>query len=291
MTVQFLGTGAAEGVPPLFSRTEHAERIRREGGHDLRSRSALRLGDEHQIDFGPDHFYQALRCGCDYYDLAHVLVTHTHSDHIQLDGILAKEMPAGTNGAGVALYASPAGADWIERLFELAVEPHLAADRCRRLRERYPVTKLDYFGEYDVGGLSVQTVRGNHVVATTGEHSINPLITLPSGARLLYAVDTGYYEEESWEFLAGAGLDALIMESTFGGRTDRDERPFGHLDCRSFLLVLERMAQEGVIHEGTAIYATHINPDQGLDHARLQQWYDESEFTVTVATDCLSFEL
>lgn len=291
MRVQFLGTGAAEGVPPLFSRSEFARRVRRERGPDLRTRSALRIGDEYQIDFGPDHFFQGIRCGCDFYDLEHLLITHTHADHIQLDAILAKEMPAETNGRGVTLYASKAGASWLDEVFEFAVKPSFDPERYGAVREKYPIRALEYFEEYTVGDLTVRTVQGNHRVAASGERSVNPLITVPDGGTMLYAVDTGYYEEPSWEYLTGAKLDVLVMETTFGGRTDRGEKPSGHLDAHSFLRMLTRMLEESVIRDDTVVYATHINPDQGLDHAGLTRFFRPSAFPVTVATDCLYFDL
>ena len=292
MEIQFLGTGAAEGIPPLFSRSAFAQQVREEEGPDLRSRSALRLGDEHQIDFGPDHFFQAIRCKCDFFDLRHLLVTHMHSDHFQLEAVMAKEMPDDTNGQEIQIYASVPGIRWLEQVFSLLVEPGYSSGVAyKKLRERYPLVAMEYYSSYKLGELHVHTVKGNHRGATPEEFSINPLISLADGRRFLYAVDTGYYSEESWEFLSDHRLDLLIMEATFGGRDDRPEYPDGHLDGRSFVRVLERMLSIGLISEDTPVYATHINPDQGWNHNQLQAFFRETNFDITVAHDCLRINL
>ncbi|MFW6291053.1 MAG: MBL fold metallo-hydrolase [Spirochaetota bacterium] len=289
MELQFLGTGAAEGVPPLFSRTEHTTRIRREGGRDLRTRSALRMGDEYQIDFGPDAFFQSVRCDCDYYDLRHLIVTHMHHDHFQPEAVMAKDMPYDTNGEPIAIYASRPAIDWLRR-----VAPALlgrSAGDADPLGDHYPLVPLDYFGEHRIGELTVHAVRGNHVAMSDDEFPVNPLVTFPNGKRLLYAVDTGYYDEESWEFLAGHRVDRLVMEATFGGRTDRDDEPSGHLDAFSFVRAVERMASIGLVDETTPIYATHINPKHPWDHGQLEAFFRSTDFMIRVAYDCLKLSV
>lgn len=284
MELQFLGTGAAEGIPSLFTRNERMDRIRREQGADLRTRSALRIGEHYQIDFGPDAFFQSIRCGCDFFDLEHLIITHMHSDHFQLEGVLGKEMALDANGKQLALYASIPAVRWLRSAItamggEGAFERHGPGGT-------YPIVQLDYFSKHVIGELTVHTIRGNHRAMTEDERPINPLITLPGGERMLYAVDTGYYEEETWEFLADFRVDLLIMEATFGGRTDRPDYPSGHLDAFSFVRQVERMASIGFLDEHTPIFATHINPKHPWDHADLQAFFDDTDFSITVGRDC-----
>ncbi len=288
MNLQFLGTGAAEGIPPLFSRNERTRRIRREQGPDLRTRSAFRLGERYQIDFGPDTFFQSIRCDCDFYELEHVLVTHMHSDHFHFESVVAKEMARDTNGKPIHLYTSAPAARWLER--SIAASSDYSGIAQHPLYHKYPLATLDYFSEYQIGELTVNTVRGNHRAMTEDEFPINPLVTLPDGTRLLYAVDTGYYDEESWEYLTGRRIDLLVMEATFGGRTDRGDYPAGHLDAHSFVRQVERMARIGLLTERTPIYATHINPKHEWDHADMQAFFDATPFAIVVATDCLKLQ-
>ena len=178
--------------------------MRERGGKDLRTRSSLRLGKHHQIDFSPDNFWQMHRCETDMYDIEHLLVSHTHDDHFQFEQIIAKEMPTGTNGKPLHLYLSNAGRQWVERIVSCTgMLAGVDEERLRRIRASYPLHGLEHFREYDLGGLRGWTVRGNHHVPGSGEKSINYLLELPGGTRLLYALDTGYYEPATWEFLQG----------------------------------------------------------------------------------------
>lgn len=289
MNVTFLGTGAAEGVPPIFGRNAHFTDLRRRGGPDIRTRSSIRLGARYQIDFTPDIFSQMLSTGLDTFDLEHLLITHTDHDHFQLEGVVSKEMPRDTNGKPLHLYLSPLAARWLERALPVLL-PGFAqsAERRAAFETKYPVHVLDYFSEAEVGDLQVSTLKGNHKGLEADEWSVNYLITRRDGTRLLYASDTGYYGEDTWEYLQDAAVDLLIMECTFGGRRDRDAYPFGHLHCESFVHMLERMQRIGAIHDRSAVYATHINPDQGLDHESLQSWFHNSPFPqVRIAYDGL----
>ena len=80
----------------------------------------------------------------------------------------------------------------------------------------------------------------------------------------------------------------MILDCTFGARTDRPEYPEGHLDTLSFVKTLERMMAIDFIDKQTRVFATHINPHQGLFHDALQQRFDETTLNVTVAYDGLT---
>ena len=154
----------------------------------------------------------------------------------------------------------------------------------------FTVTGLDYFKAYRIGDLGVETVKGNHGGFGENERAMHYLLELPGGKKLLYALDTGYYLEETWEFLEGRHTDMLIMDCTFGGRTDRGEFPDGHLDIASFLKMIEKMTEIGFIDGKSHLYGTHFNPHQGLTHHEMQNRFDESPFEVTVAYDGLRVE-
>jgi phosphoribosyl 1,2-cyclic phosphate phosphodiesterase len=256
MELLFLGTGAAEGIPAVFCRCPACEAARRSGGRLVRTRCSARLGARCQIDVSPDAYAQSLGAGLDMHDLESVLVTHTHPDHCNLPALLDKANAVHTNGRPLDVMLSAPALDYLRRVMACAGD---AAEHVR-------FTPLDYYREYAFGDLTLRTVKGNHRVHANGEASINYLITLPGGRCLHYACDTGAYGEESWGFLRGARADTLVMECTYAGRTDRGELPADHLDLPSFGRMLDRMGAIGFIDERTSVYATHINPHQGLSH-------------------------
>ena len=150
---------------------------------------------------------------------------------------------------------------------------------------------LGYYEKHQIGDFSAETVKGSHKTTIDGERSINYLLTSRGGTTLLYALDTGYYDDETWEYLSGKHTDALIMDCTFGGRADRGEYPFGHLDNASFIRMLEKMDAIGFINDTTRVFATHFNPHQGLAHHEIQQFFDACPYNVSAAYDGLTAEL
>ena len=155
------------------------------------------------------------------------------------------------------------------------------------LRELSQIDDLE--GQCRKSGARLELVSNKKVL--TLDYLNQPyLITLPDGGKLLYALDTGYYTDETWEYLRGRQTDTLIMDCTFAGRTDRGEYPSGHLDGASFVKMLEKMNSSGFIGPRTKIFATHFNPHQGLTHDGIQEFFDRSAFSVTVAYDGLRFE-
>jgi phosphoribosyl 1,2-cyclic phosphate phosphodiesterase len=83
MDIIFLGTGAAEGSPAMYCRCQHCTTVRKTGGKDLRTRSALRIGELYQIDIGPDINWQLHTHGLDMHSIEHIFITHTHADYFQ----------------------------------------------------------------------------------------------------------------------------------------------------------------------------------------------------------------
>lgn len=289
----FLGTGAAEGNPSAYCGCPSCRAVRAAGpsSRDRRTRSSLRVGERTQIDFGPDGYAQSLRAGLDLRGLEHLLITHSHADHFDLAEIVSKGMARDANPAPLSLYVSEGLAAWLERNRQVLLEwLDVPALEDATLRERFPVRPLRPFTAHAVGELEVEPVPAAHETLRGGEVAQSYLLGLPGGSRLLYACDTGWYGDRTWEYLRGRRVDLLILECTFGGRTDRPERPHGHLDCRSYVRMLDEMARIGFIDSGTRLFATHLNPHQGLDHEGLQAWFDSRGLSVRVAYDGLEVE-
>jgi len=288
MELIFLGTGAAEGAPAAYCRCATCQGVRKRGGVELKTRSSVRLGLHHQIDVSPDQYGQTIAAGLDMYDVEHILVTHTHEDHFTLTGLTDKQMTRETNEKMLTVYLSQPGRAYVEKM--IAAVP-LSANDLRWIDVHLAFVGLEYFHEYAVGDLTVETVKGNHTARGVDEYSINYLVAMPHGKKLLYACDTGYYTDDTWEYLSGRRVDTLILECTFAGRTDRGEFPGGHLDFPSWFKTLERMAGIGFIDERTAVYATHFNPHQGLDHFEINDRMRRSAWHATAAHDGLRIEV
>lgn len=287
MGLLFLGTAAAEGIPAMYCRCQACMTARTRGGKDIRTRAAFRIGNRYQIDLGPDTNWQMHRLGIDMYDIEHLLITHTHEDHFQFEEIVAKMMSfgAGANGKPLNIYMSLSARQWLEKLIVVLYEKNMHEQQT--FAEQFRVHGLEYFQSYQIGELIVETLKAGHTVRGGEESAMHYLIQFPDGRCLLYALDTGWFPDETWIFLEQRQVDILILDCTFGARTDRPAHPKGHLDIASFVKMLEQMTDMCVINKHTRIFASHINPHQGVLHDGMQKRFNETQFNVTVAYDGL----
>ncbi len=288
MELIFLGTGAGEGIPAAYCRCLACMGARKKGGIEIKTRSALRIGSKYQIDIAPENYSQMIVHNLDMYDVEHIFITHLHGDHFDWRRLADRFMSEVTNDKPLNICLSLPAKEYLETLLKgLSKYPR----GMEKFAREFTVTGLDYFKGYTIGELKVETVKGNHGGRGENERSMHYLLELPGDKKLLYALDTGYYLEDTWEFLEGRHTDMLIMDCTFGGRTDRGEFPDGHLDIASFLKMIEKMTEIGFIDEKSRLYGTHINPHQGLTHHEMQNRFDESPFEVTVAYDGLKVKV
>ena len=82
MKLTYLGTAAAEAVPAIFCNCDICNEARKLGGKNIRTRSQALINDDLLIDFGPDTYSNSLRFDYNMTNLAHVIITHPHEDHL-----------------------------------------------------------------------------------------------------------------------------------------------------------------------------------------------------------------
>ncbi|HML45513.1 MAG TPA: MBL fold metallo-hydrolase [Clostridia bacterium] len=276
--MKLVGSGAAEAIPNPMCRCTICENARKQGGKEIRSRSCFRVSKGVQIDFGPDQFYQSAVLGNDLTTITDLLITHTHSDHLALAELELRAMAVSGAETPVNLYASRAGCDWIQRVLSASGASGLLDQRLYRLQS------LEYYRSISVAGLTVTPLKGNHKGNGEGELSVNYLIALESGKTLFYAVDTGYFFEETFEFLRNVQLDVLVVEGTFGDSPRfRDSKTDGHMGCAGVLAVTERLLKQGTLRADSRVVVTHINHKHTLTHARMQAFYDAQRVGVPIA--------
>lgn len=83
MVIQFLGTGAAEGIPSVGCSCLRCRLAREEGGHNVRKRASLLIeaaGQRVLLDTPPE--ISLLLDQAQVFDLSAILLSHEHFDHI-----------------------------------------------------------------------------------------------------------------------------------------------------------------------------------------------------------------
>ena len=82
MIFKFLGTAAFEGIPAMFCSCQACKTAREKGGKDIRTRTQALVNDDLLIDFPNDAFVHFQTYGLDFEKIKHLLITHSHSDHL-----------------------------------------------------------------------------------------------------------------------------------------------------------------------------------------------------------------
>ncbi|MDM3870093.1 MBL fold metallo-hydrolase [Porticoccus sp. W117] len=294
MICKFLGTSGAQGFPPIYGRNDFYTSLREEEPDEVRTRTGFRIGREHQIDLSPDIAYQLRRYGSDMYDIRHLLITHTHADHFApqelFDALsMCSEEPASTNTAPINLYLSTAAHEWLIDRYLPVHHGFLNKKRLKDLEQFLNIHCINYFESFRAGDLEVDAVKGNHHALGVNESALNYLVHSPSRSILL-AWDTGFYQDDTWEYLQGKRADTVVMEATFGPWKDRGHMNDTHMNFDTFHNQLEKMSKIGFIDSNTRIYATHISSALHMSHQHLQAQLDTYGFGTLLAKDELEFQ-
>ena len=250
MTIFFLGTGAAEGFPAIFSDDPINLEARRRGGKDLRTRSTILIDGVIKIDLPPDTLFHVFR----YPDLRlaklqHLLFTHSHDDHFAV-----RELQ----------YLSPNFAPDRKEPLHVWATDELVRKMYGEMAHFFEPAPLLFhaiepFVAYKIGHLNLTPISAHH---KHDEVCLNYLVE-SEGKTLLYASDTGWYDPPTWEFLAGVRLDAAIVECGKGLSTNAYD---GHLSLDECALFRQRLLECGTLNAETPFFLTHICHTGGLLH-------------------------
>lgn len=277
MKVLFLGTGAAEGVPALFCECEVCTIAKRTGGPNRRTRSTVLIDGTIKIDLPPDtlahvHTYPQINLS----RLQHLLFTHSHDDHFavrELQYLSPNFAPCRKEPLHV----------WATSEVLRKMLPEMAHFFERAPLRFHSVLPYDAVG---VGHLSVTPIVAHH---RHDELCLNYLLRddRPGGGKtLLYATDTGWYDEPTWEYLASCRIDAAIAEC---GKGISPSTYDGHLSVDEVIRFKERLHKSGTLSADAPFYLTHIAHTGLLLHDPLSERV--APHGIRVAYDGLEIEV
>ena len=257
MKVTLLGTSAAEGWPALFCRCEFCGKARQLGGKDIRTRCSAILDDSLKIDFPPDILHQVLQHNVDLRCLSALVFTHAHDDHcapaeLQYRGHYFVPKPFGDK---LAVFGSKEAV--------LKIQTALSPEAPDLDPDKFPLTLNTLLPEQTVAvsDYQVTPIRALH---DPSQDCFNLIIEDAEGVSLLYATDTGWYEEATWEFLKGYHLDGVVIECTKGMEEGGYQ---GHLSIPDVIRFRERLIADGLFYPDSPMVTTHHSHLSGLMHA------------------------
>lgn len=249
MRILLQGTGAADGIPALYSDSRLSRLARELGGKEIRSRCAALIDGHLKIDLGPDTWHQVVRDRLDPSEWTAVLFTHSHEDHFTISELQYWLYPfAHTDFSDLMVYGNAAILSAMQQRYpEWPIPAQLIAPK-------EPFDHLDY---------RITPIPAYHKLE---EASMNFIIER-QGKSMLYASDTGYYREETWDFLPPFRLDALVVECTEGkNRTDY----YGHMDLKECIAFVTRLREMQVLNPDAIVATTHHSDLGDLSHSDLE---------------------
>lgn len=269
MKVQLLGTAAAEGFPAMFCRCAHCMEARRRGGKNIRTRTSALIDGELKIDFPADTLHHVLTHGLDLGKVKELLITHTHEDHL-----VASELT----------FRGPVFAHGIDG--PLDVYGHdLAISRCMQALGRnsahFRFHLVQPFRTYQTRTATITPLRADHDPMQT---CLLYLIE-KDGKSLLYGHDTGWFPDDTWEWLSGKTIDVAVIDCTNGTLEGRRN----HMNVEAVIDTRNRLRDIGAFHDGSVMVATHFSHNIGLFHDDLERLFAPER--ILVAYDGMTLEI
>ncbi len=271
MKIKLFGTAAAEGWPGLFCNCDACIRARHLGGKDIRTRSSGLIDGVLKIDFPPDSLMHVLYHALDLRKIEALLFTHPHDDHFATAELQYRRPGFNPNPLpDLPIFGPP---DVISELERRNSDKDLP----------YTLTSLTPYSTVDIAGYQVTSLVARHDPSLT---CYNYLIKDAAGKTLLYASDTGWYGDETWEFLADKHIDGIVAECTHGPL----ENPFSsHMSITDILRLREKLIETGSFKSESKMIATHFSHWGALSFDELEDRLNP--YNIYTAFDGIEFEI
>lgn len=257
MKLTYLGTAAAEGWPGIFCHCTACKKAKALGGKNIRTRSQAVVDDTLLVDFPPDSYMHMLYHGLDLPGIQHVLITHTHQDHLYLDEMLFRRegFCSGVDKT-LTLYGSDTLGAKINAYLKSRADSSM-------LQGRLAFQELTEYVPVNIAGYTVFPMLARH------DRSEKCLIYLigKDGKWILYGNDTGDFPGATWDFLKGRIFDLISLDCTMGKFTEGTN----HMGIPDLVVMKEKLTAIGCVHSGTRFVATHFSHNGQLLHHELEQ--------------------
>jgi len=246
MEFRYLGTGAAECWPALFCSCDNCKRAMAAGGRNIRSRSQSLVNGDLLIDLPPDTYLHVVQHGLDLTKVKHILFTHGHEDHFYLYDLHRTYPPYAHGELGghiekINIYGN-------KRIVGHAEQFDNYAD----ILEFSEVRAFETFtaGEYEITPLAADHDFSQDCFIYIIEQGRN---------KMLYANDTGYFPEETWDYLqkntGGKKFGFVSLDTTYGMLDSRR----GHMGISAANEVKLRLVEMGAADTGTVFCFNHFS--------------------------------
>ncbi len=269
--IQYLGTGAAEGYPGLFCECRGCRLARERGGRNIKARSCTLINEDTMIDLSQDLFGQSSRFGIRLSGIKHLVVTHTHADHLNLETVCLRAKPGATILPGLPeeenylnIYGSRAVGVSVSKA--LQEKPNVVPGRIH-------FHEAQKGRAFKAGSLTFIPFPANH-----RQDEECYIYAVTDGERwLLYANDTGTLPEWTLEQIRTMGICFHAVSMDCGRGTLPGD---GHMGVRENIELRDRLREMGAVYEDTKYYLNHLSHMSGIIHDELQELMEPEGFDV-----------
>lgn len=279
MYFQFLGTSAGEQFPALWCSCPVCAKARAIGGRNIRSNSAAFLSPDCMLDFGAEVFQQAAKFGIFMPDVQYLFVTHSHADHFYPQHLFWRWMEPGQN-------LPPDEKHTFGPRFSHLKMLHVYgnADVCKLIREhvkqedeekyRMILHEVQYGIAGQAGDIYYLPLEAKHKDDQC--NAVNYILQR-NGRTILYALDTGWFYEHTYELIRKFRYDLVVMEGTFGYGVDAPE----HFNMDKIERAIALFRKDDLLRDSALFCISHICPHFSPIHDEYAPILKEKVITLT----------
>lgn len=249
MKIQYLGTAAAEAIPGVFCECDTCKKSRELGGKNIRTRSQAIVDDRLLIDIPPDTYMHSVMYNIELSKIKSCIITHAHSDHLYEKELWCRKPGIAVKcSESLAVYAAEQGYGKIKKtLSEFGMEK----------TNRVIPKKITPFIPFEAEGYKITPLKAWH------DHLSSPVIYLieKDGKGLLYAHDTGFFPDDSVDYLkkSDVKLDFVSFDCTGGMIPDENYSEGGHMNLLGVLKMRDVLTKNGNVTDKTTCVINHFS--------------------------------
>lgn len=263
MKVYVLGTGAGESYPGLWCTCQNCSYARAHGGKNIRSNSAVLINDDLLIDMPASALQNAARWGIPLDQVKTLLVTHPHTDHFSADHLWERLYPSSFEQLAREDIIGKRSAPCTSPLPLMDIYGTSFVGRAIERSEDLPLPREEYHYQFhEISGGARFETNGYQVTALASQHgkegfTVNYIIER-DGVSLLYATDTGGYDEDTLTEIFAHRYQCVFLEATMGNIPLSG--PAGHMNLEKSEGFLALLREKGCLDDASQTYLTHLSP-------------------------------
>ena len=247
----------------MFCECEACREARIRGGKNVRTRTSLQIDDDLLIDFSPDTYAHTLYGGLDLTKAEHLLITHSHPDHLYAMDVANVLPPMGKRRAErkLRVYGNESVTAVMNRTLQ----------NCSGAGEYISCEEIHAFEGFAIQEYDVLPVKADHMQ----EEECLLYVIRRAGKTVLVGFDTAVFPEETWQALASYHFDCVILDCT---SVEEDHYFRGHMGFGENVMIRNRMLREQMAGEDTIFIATHFAHTFAPLHERLRDLFAPEGF-------------